>query len=64
MQPIFGSESRHLSEVTEVGCQEQRFVHDRGGGDFEVLGSDADTLFSKPLEFIGRSEIKRSQMPV
>jgi hypothetical protein len=42
MQPIFRPESRHLSEVSEIGCHQQRVMNNRGGGDFQILGSDAD----------------------
>jgi len=64
MKPVFHFESRHLSEITEVGCQEQRVVHNRRGRDFEVLGSDTHALLSQSFEFIRRCDIEREQLPV
>jgi hypothetical protein len=64
MKPIFRPESWHLSEITKVGCQEQRVVHNSGGRDFQVLGSDTYALFSQPLKFVRRCDIERGQLPI
>src|SRR4051794_38926494 len=64
MKPIFRPESWHLSEITKVGCQEQRVIHNRGGRDFQVLGSDTYALFSQPLKFVRRCDIERDQLPI
>ena len=64
MKPILRLQSWHLTEIAKVGCQEHRGVHNRGGRDFEVLGSDAHALFSQPLKFIRRCDTERDQMPI
>jgi len=39
-------------------------MHNRRGGDFEVLASDAHALFSQPLKFVRRCDSERDQIPV
>jgi hypothetical protein len=54
LKPIFRLESWHLAEIAKVGGQQQCGAHDRGGCDFQVLGSDPQTLFSKLLKKVIR----------
>jgi hypothetical protein len=44
LQPILHAQSRHFLEIALVGGQQQGILGHRDGGDFQILGTDANFL--------------------